>query len=135
MKKLRRGTRGGQEGLFLKARKPFIADIFTDDGAVFLFDETVVVFLVVTAVGEGEELLFAPDFSGVVNKLGAVIAVELQDGEGEGSPDVREGLESPGMGVIEEGTEFCPTGGDIGGGQGMEILAQRALRAAMTSSV
>jgi hypothetical protein len=37
----------GQAGLFLKPFEPVVADIFTDDGAVFLFDETVVVFLVV----------------------------------------------------------------------------------------
>jgi hypothetical protein len=42
---------GGQEGLFCKALKPVIADVFTDDGAIFLFDKTVVVFL--AAAGEG----------------------------------------------------------------------------------
>jgi hypothetical protein len=37
----KRGQRridGGQEGLFLKALKPVAADVFTDDGTVFLFD-------------------------------------------------------------------------------------------------
>jgi hypothetical protein len=29
--------------------------------------------------------------------------------------DVREGLHNPFLGFIEEGTEFCPAGGDIGG--------------------
>jgi hypothetical protein len=42
MKKFRRGnqrlTGGGQEGLFLKPFEPVIANVFTDDGAVFLFD-------------------------------------------------------------------------------------------------
>jgi hypothetical protein len=32
--------------------------------------------------------------------------MELQNGEGDGGSDIREGLESPGMGVIEEGAEF-----------------------------
>jgi hypothetical protein len=42
MKKFRRGDQrladGGQEDLFLKAFEPVIANVFTDDGAVFLFD-------------------------------------------------------------------------------------------------
>jgi hypothetical protein len=34
--------------------------------------------------------------------------MELQNGEGDGGSDMQEGLESPEMGVIEEGTEFRP---------------------------
>jgi hypothetical protein len=33
------------------------------------------------------------------------------------------------MGIIEEGTEFHPARGDIGGGQPMDILAERGLSA------
>jgi hypothetical protein len=36
----------GQEGLFLRPFEPVIAGVFTDDRAVFLFDEAVVVFFV-----------------------------------------------------------------------------------------
>jgi hypothetical protein len=61
---------------------------------------------VVAAAGEGDGFVFAPDFGGVVDKPGTVVAVELQDGEGDGVSDVREGLESPGMGIVAEGTEF-----------------------------
>jgi hypothetical protein len=102
----------GQEGLFLKARKPVIAHIFPDDGAVFLFNEAVIVFLMVAAAGEGDLFFGTPEVGGMVDKLRAVIAVELQNGERDGGFDIREGLESPGMGVIEEGTEFCPAGSD-----------------------
>jgi hypothetical protein len=35
------------------------------------------------------------------------------------------------MSVIEEGTEFYPAGSDIGGGQCMDILAQRGLSTVM----
>jgi hypothetical protein len=75
------GIDGGQEGLFLKAREPVIADVFADDGAVFLLHETVVVFLVVAAACEGEGFFGAPDFGGVVDKLRAIIAVKLGDGQ------------------------------------------------------
>jgi hypothetical protein len=33
------------------------------------------------------------------------------------------------MGIIEQGTELYPAGGDIGGGQSMNILALRGLSA------
>jgi hypothetical protein len=100
---------GGQEGLFLKALEPVIAGVFTDDGAVFLFDEAVIVFVVVPGTGEGESLIFTPDFGGVVDKFGAVVAVELQNREGDGGFDIRESLEGPPLGVIEQGTEFDPS--------------------------
>jgi hypothetical protein len=97
---------GCQERLFFKARKPVRPQVFTDNGAFFLFPEAVVVFLVVTAAGKRDVLIFTPDFGGIVDKFRTVITVELQDREGDGISDVREGLENPGMGVIEEGTEF-----------------------------
>jgi hypothetical protein len=75
---------GGEEGLFLKAREAVVTGIFADDGAIFLFDETVVVFLMVAAAGKGERFIFAPDFGSVIYKFGAVVAVELPDRE-EGS--------------------------------------------------
>jgi hypothetical protein len=33
------------------------------------------------------------------------------------------------MGVIEEGTEFDPAGGDFGSGQGMRLMSNRGLSA------
>jgi hypothetical protein len=55
---------GGQQRLLLKAGKPVVTDIFTDDHAGglsvrFLLHETVVVFLVVSGAGEGEGFLSA----------------------------------------------------------------------------
>jgi hypothetical protein len=58
--------------------------------------------------------------------------MKLHNGEGSGRFDIRKGLESPGMGIIEEGTEFHPAGGDIGGGQGMDILTECGLPAVMS---
>jgi hypothetical protein len=68
----------------------------------------VVVLLVVPAAGKGEGLVCTPDFGGIVDKLRTVIAVELRNGKRDGGSHVREGLKSPGMSVIEEGTEFDP---------------------------
>jgi hypothetical protein len=41
-----------------------------------------------------------------------------QKGERELGLDVGEGFQNPFLGFIEEGTEFCPAGSDIGGVQG-----------------
>jgi hypothetical protein len=60
----------------------------------------------------------APGKEGVVDKLRAVIAVDAVKGEGEGGADVREGLQYPFLGFIEEGAEFCSVGGDAGDGEG-----------------
>jgi hypothetical protein len=63
---------------------------------------------VVAASGEGNIVVFTPGLDGVVDKFQAVIAVKLYDGQKGGSFDVGESLESPLMGVIEEGTKFDP---------------------------
>jgi hypothetical protein len=55
--------------------------------------------------------------------------MELQNGERDSGFNGREGFKSPGMGVIEEGTEFYPAGSDIGGGQSRDILARSGLSA------
>jgi len=102
--------------LFFDALKAVIADIFPDDGAVFLLDKAVVVLLVVAASGKGDAGIFAPAFGGVVDKFRAVIAVELIDREKGGGFDVGQSLESPFVGVIQEGAQFDPARSDIGGG-------------------
>ena len=108
--------------MLLKTLQAVIADIFADDGAVFLFDETVVIFMVM-ASGEGDATIFIPGLGVVIDKLRAVIAVELQDGQRDGCFDIRESLESPFLGVIKEGAQLNPAGSNVGGGQGMEIVA------------
>ena len=71
--------------MFIKALKPVIADIFTDNSAVFLLNEAVVVLAVVAASGKGDAVIFAPEFGGIVDKFRAIIAMKLQDGqEGRG---------------------------------------------------
>ncbi|MDR2784034.1 MAG: hypothetical protein LBB48_09405, partial [Treponema sp.] len=50
----RRLVDGGREGPFLKHFEPVTPGVFTGNGAVFLFEETIVVFLAVADAGEGE---------------------------------------------------------------------------------
>jgi hypothetical protein len=55
--------------------------------------------------------------------------MELSKGEGEGGVDVLEGGKSPAVGLVEEGVEANPAGGDIGSGEGEDILAGSGLAA------
>jgi hypothetical protein len=68
--------------------------------------ETVVAFLEVSRVGEGEVFFFVLDFGVVVDKLRAVITVELPNQERDGNSYVSEDLKCPGMGVIAGGSKF-----------------------------
>jgi hypothetical protein len=68
----------------------------------------------------------------LVDKLTAVIAVELLHGEGEAAIDVLEGGEGPAVGLVEEGIEAYPAGSDIGGGEGEDILALGDLSAVVS---
>jgi hypothetical protein len=83
-----------------------------------LFDETGIVFLVGAGSGKSDVEGIAPGKEGTIDKLRAGIAVDAPKGEGEVISDVREGFHNPFLGFIEEGSEFCPAGSDIGGVQG-----------------
>jgi hypothetical protein len=60
----------------LVAGQVVAADSFTDDTAVFLLDESVVVFVIPAASGEGDAVGFTPGFEALVDELGAVIAIQ-----------------------------------------------------------
>jgi hypothetical protein len=49
--------------------------------------------------------------------------MELPNREGEARMDVLEGVERPAVGLIEQRIQTQPAGGDIGGGEGEDILA------------
>ncbi|MDR1986989.1 MAG: hypothetical protein LBP88_08480 [Treponema sp.] len=84
------------------------AGILPDAREVFLFDETVVVFLVGPGAGKGDAAGITPGQEGRVDTLRAVVAVDAPEGKGKAGLDVREGVENPWVGFIEEGAEFRP---------------------------
>jgi hypothetical protein len=99
-RRYQRGIHVRKERLFLKPFKAVIAGIFPDDRPVFLFNETVVVFLVIPLTGERDVFFFAPDFCGVVDKFRAVVAaaslpMKLQNWERGGGFDIRKSLKRP----------------------------------------
>jgi hypothetical protein len=65
----------------------------------------------------------------LIYKLAAVIAVKLLKREGDARVDVLKGVKCPAVGLVGQGIQANPAGGDIGGGQGKEILARSGLPA------
>jgi hypothetical protein len=101
------GGKAVPEGLPFKT---VVADVLPDDGAVFLFNETVVVFLVVAGAGEGDGTGWVAEPVGddLIDKLAAIIAVELPQGEGQARMDVLECIEGPAVGLVEQGIQAYP---------------------------
>jgi len=98
-----------EDGLFLDALEAVISNIFTNNGAIFLFDETVVVFFMVPASGKRDAVVFTPGFCVVVDEFRAIIAVKLQDWKKDRGIDIGQSIESPLLSIIEERTQFYPT--------------------------
>ena len=77
--------------------------------------QAVVIFLMVTAFWKRKRFLVAPGFGSVIDKLRAVIAMELHYRQHDDRLDVSQRLKSPLVGVIEKGAQFNPAGNDVSG--------------------
>jgi hypothetical protein len=98
------GTVDGCEGRqFCGGVEAGVADRVPDALEVFLFDETIVIFLVVSGPGKGDAVGTVPGEEGMIYKFGTVIAVDAQKGKQEAGFDVRKDLQDPFVGFIEEG--------------------------------
>ena len=104
-----------EEGDGLGVIEAVIADPLADMSPVFLFDVSVILFVVGAAAGEvdgrfslGEVLIEV-----VVEEFGSVIAVEAEEGERERGFDILDLLEDAGFAFAPDGSLLGPTGGDI----------------------
>jgi hypothetical protein len=68
---------------------------------------------------EGEVFFGIPDFTSVVDKLQALITMELQNWKMGGGPGIREGLKVQAWALLKGGTKLYSSRNDTGGGQGM----------------
>ena len=98
-----------------------VAEPLADVGPVFLFDMSVVLFVVGAAAGEldGIGSLVEVTEEVVVEEFGAVIAVEAEEGERERGFDILDLLEDAGFAFAPYGSLFGPAGGDIDGVDGV----------------
>jgi hypothetical protein len=60
-----------------------IADHLTNDGSVFLFNKTLIVFQIRASPREGDVFLFAIGDQHFIDKLATVIGIDPQDRKGE----------------------------------------------------
>ena len=86
-----------------------ITDGAADDGVVFLFDETVVVFAIGARPREGDVLLNAVADKVVVEELGAVVGVEAEQGDRESFPCALKALEYMFLGFVEYANHLGPS--------------------------
>jgi len=84
-------------------------------GPVFLFDVGVVIFVVGAAAGELDRVfsLLKVTIEVVVEEFGAVVAVEAEEGEGQGFFDVFNLFEYGGFSFSPDGPLFGLAGGDV----------------------
>lgn len=98
-----------------------VAEPLADMGPVFLFDMGVVFFVVGAGASELDGLGFLGEVAVevVVEEFGAVVAVEAEEGKGEGGLDLLDLLEDGGFAFSPDGSLFGPAGGDIDGVKGI----------------
>jgi len=84
-------------------------------GPVFLFYVGVIVFVIGTASGELDGAVSVGKMSQqvVVEELGAVIAIEAEQREGERLFDIFELFQNPSFSLSPDGALFSPAGSDI----------------------
>ena len=92
-----------------------ITEPLADVGPVFLFDVSVVLFMVGAAAGELDGLfpLGEVAIEVVVEEFGAVVAVEAEEREGERFFDVFDLGQDVRFTFAPDGSLFGPAGGDI----------------------
>ena len=89
------------------------AQELTHMGPVFLFDMSIVVFLVGSATSELDVFLMAISPEVMVNEFRAVVGVYGLEGEGQSLTDLPEGQEDAGFAFAHDGSGFHPTGEDV----------------------
>jgi len=84
-------------------------------GPVFLFDVGVVLFVVGAAASELDGFFSLGEVAVevVVEEFGAVIAVEAEEGEGQGFFDIFDLFQDSGFSFAPDGSLFRPAGSDI----------------------
>ena len=92
-------------------------------GPVFLFDVSVVVFVIGPASGElnGFFPLGKVSQEVLVKELPTVIAIEAEDGERKGFFEVPDVFQNPCFALSPDGALFCPAGGDIDKVDGVDV--------------
>jgi hypothetical protein len=103
-----------------------MAEVGTDERAVLLFDETVIILLVGSGAGEGDVAgSLGPESEQVgIEELTAVVRMDLADGEGQMVEDMAEGITHDQPGATQDSTTLTPAGSDVDHLEGMDIVTR-----------
>jgi len=104
-----------EEGDDIGVIESLVAEPLADVGPVFLFDMGVVLFVVGAAAGEVDGVFSLGEVAVevVVKEFGAVIAVEAEEGKGQGFFDIFDLGQDAGFAFSPGGALFVPGGGDV----------------------
>jgi hypothetical protein len=100
-----------------------ISNRFSYHTTVFLFNKTIVAFMVRAASGKLNAVLEVPVKELVVDELVAIVAVDTEHEERQAIPGMGDFLFNPAVGVVQKGAFFSPAGTHIGNGQSLAKLA------------
>src|SRR4029453_5679317 len=101
-------------------REAIIADELADARAVLLFDMGTVVLFPRAAAREGDVLEATIGQERPVDELGAIVAVEPDERDGQARPDAVDGAADPLLPLAPDGFQFDPGRRDIDGAEGAE---------------
>jgi len=80
-----------------------------DSHIVFLFDETVIIFVIGAGPCKKDIIIVAPSPQLMVDKLTSVVTVDTQQWERELGRELTDFIEDLDMSTVTEGPEFCPS--------------------------
>ncbi len=123
------GVDAGELSIGVASRETIIADKMADDGAVLLLDVGAIVFLPGPATREREALAGAVAVEGLIDELGAVVAVHAAQGDGPAAADLVDGGGHAVLAFAPERLELDPARGDIDGAEGEKEEAPGAAAA------
>ena len=102
-----------------------ITDHLADNRSIFLFDKTLVSFLIRPSSCEGNLFLFTIRHNFLIEELPAIIGIDAQDGERKERMRALDGCQNRLPTTVEEREAFSPACRDVGEGQGVEVASLR----------
>jgi hypothetical protein len=102
----------GDKGRVIEA---LVTEPLADVGPVFLFDMSVVIFVVGTGASKLDGMFSLCEVleEMIIEELTSIVAIEAKEGEGQGVFNMVDLLEDIGFAFSPDRSLFRPTGGDI----------------------
>src|SRR5579864_9330712 len=107
------------------ANEAIVVDYLAYNRSIFLFDKTLVSFLIRPSTREGNLFLFTIRYNFLIEELPTVISIDPQDRKREQRWCALEGRQHRLSTAVEERKAFSPACRDVGEGQGVQVASLR----------